>query len=487
MQGNGTVHHLVERQHGATEQGCRHPLLQPVEAAQAVVLARLPVDEDPRAVEQRHQQEVLHPGGIDQPAAIDGGHQGQQQVALALMGLARVGLPFQRQLEAVSTGEDIGHQGRRGGDVHQRQIGAVLEVDDDEEDLHQAGGAPERHLGGAVLVLLGEPGREDPGLARDVGHFRRQHGPAQQGPHHRDHQADVDEPGTPGADHGFQDHGGGGVLEGRQLRLVHDPQGEQGHHDVERQGPQQRQHGGAAHVLAMAGTGGDHHGPLDADEDPEGHLHGGLHLIHHGAELGTPLPPEIQGEGLHVESEQDGHAEDDEGHHLGDGGDDVHQRRHLDAAQHQGMHRPDEQGSERDGDRGVAVTEDDIVRRVEEVAQRTEHHDGVGDVGQQLAQPVTPGGVEADEIPEPRLGVAEDAAIEIRSTHGEILVDQGEADHADPRDGPSQGDCPGTGVRCDVLRQTENPGTDHGADHQRNEGTQPQFLVHLKPVLLGGG
>ena len=31
MQGNGTVHHLVERQHGATEQGCRHPLLQPVE------------------------------------------------------------------------------------------------------------------------------------------------------------------------------------------------------------------------------------------------------------------------------------------------------------------------------------------------------------------------------------------------------------------------------------------------------------------------
>ena len=39
MQGNGTVHHLVEGQHGATEQGRRHPALQPVEAAQAVVLA----------------------------------------------------------------------------------------------------------------------------------------------------------------------------------------------------------------------------------------------------------------------------------------------------------------------------------------------------------------------------------------------------------------------------------------------------------------
>ncbi|MNE16949.1 hypothetical protein D3C80_1099110 [compost metagenome] len=223
----------------------------------------------------------------------------------------------------------------------------------------------------------------------------------------------------------------------------------------------------------MTGTGGDHHGPLDADEDPERHLHGGLDLIHHGTQLGVALPPDVQGEGLHVEGEQDGDAEDDEGHHLGDGGDYVHQGRYLDAAQHQGVHRPDEEGGEGDGDRGVAVAEDDVVRRVEEVAQGAEHHYGVGDVGQQLAEPVAPGGVEADEITETGLGVTEDAPIEIRATHGEVLVDQGEADHADPGDGPPQGDGPGAGVRCDVLWQTEDPGTDHGADHQRNEGAEP--------------
>ncbi len=447
-----------------------------------MVLARLPVDEDAGAVEQRHQQQVLDPGGIDQPAAVAGGHQRQEQVALALMGLACVGLPFQRQLQPVGTGEDVGHQRRRGGDVDQRQIGAALEVDDDEEGLHQAGGAPERHLRRAVLVLLGKPAGEHAGLARDVGHFRRQHGPAQQGPHHRDHQADVDEPGAPGADHGFQDHGGGGILEGRQLRLVHDPQREQGHHHVERQGTQQRQHGGTAHVLAMTGTGGDHHGPLDADEDPERHLHGGLDLIHHRTQFRGALTPDIQGEGLHVEGEQDGHAEHDERHHLGDGGDDVHQRRHLNAAQHQGVHRPDQDGRQGDGHRRVAVTEDDLVRRVEEVAQRTEHHDGVGDVGQQLTEPVAPGGVEADEIAETGLGIAEDAAIEIRATHGEVLIHQCEADHADTGDGPSQRDGPGTGMSGNVLRQTEDSGTDHGADHQRDEGTKPQFLVHLNPV-----
>ena len=473
MQGNGTVHHLVEGQHGATEQGRRHPLLQPVEAAQPMMLARLPVDEDARAVEQRHQQQVFHPGGIDQPAAVDGGHQRQQQVTLALVRLALIGLPAQRQLEPIGAGEDIRHQGRRGGDVDQRQVGAALEIDDDEEDLHQTGGAPERHLGRAVLVLLGKPGREDPGLASDVGHFRRQHCPAQQGADHRDHQADVDEPGAPGADHGLQDHGGGRILEGRQLRLAHHAKGEQGHHHIERQGAEQRQHGGTAHVLAMTGTGGDHHGPLDADEDPERHLHGGLDLIHHGSQLHVALSPDIQGEGVHVEGEQDGDTEHDEWHHLGDGGDYVHQGGDLDPAQHQGMHRPDEQGGERDGHRRVAVTEDDVVGGIEEVAQRAEHHDGVGDVGQQLAEPVTPGGVEADEVAEARLGITEDTAVEIRAAHGEILVDQREADHAKTGDGPTQGDGPGAGMSGDILWQTEDPGADHGADHQRDEGAKP--------------
>ena len=137
------------------------------------------------------------------------------------------------------------------------------------------------------------------------------------------------------------------------------------------------------------------------------------------------------------------------------------------------MHRPDQDGGQRDGHRRIAVTEDDVVRRIEEVAQGAEHHDGVGDVGQQLAEPVTPGGVEADKIAETGFGIAEDTAIEIGAAHGEVLIDQRETDHAQTGDGPTQGDRPGTGMRSNVLWQTEDPGADHGADHQRNEGAQP--------------
>ena len=47
---------------------------------------------------------------------------------------------------------------------------------------------------------------------------------------------------------------------------------------------------------------------------------------------------------------------------------------------------------------------------------------------------------------------------------------------------PSQGDGP-TGVRCDVLRQTETPAPTMGADHQRNEGTQPPPFLSISNLF----
>ena len=114
-----------------------------------------------------------------------------------------------------------------------------------------------------------------------------------------------------------------------------------------------------------------------------------------------------------MEGQQQGHTEHHQRHQLGDGGDDVDERRQPDAAQHQGMYSPDQHRAQGDGGGGISFPQNHLLGRIDEVAQRTAEHHHVGDVGQQLADPVAPGGIEADQTAETRLGVGEDATIQI--------------------------------------------------------------------------
>ena len=193
------------------------------------MLARLPRQMNHARLQQRHQQEVLHPGGID-PASSRrrSPPAGQQQVALALVRLVLCRSALRAPAwEAVGTGEDVGAPG---------------------PPRWRCSPALEWCCSGSRCVmgkgLTGRWSTRAPGASRFLFSLANQAGktpacrrvslpPAlssSAGPPSREiTKPDVGEPRRPRADHGLQDHGGGRVLAGAaSCGWFMSPEGEQG-------------------------------------------------------------------------------------------------------------------------------------------------------------------------------------------------------------------------------------------------------------------
>ena len=145
------------------------------------------------------------------------------------------------------------------------------------------------------------------------------------------------------------------------------------------------------------------------------------------------------------------------------------------------MHRPQQQRGTADGDRRIAFTE---YRKVE--AQGAEQQYEIADIAQPGADPVAPGRREAHVVTETGLGVGIHPAIQVRLAVGQGLEHKRQGQHANGGDAPADQHRPDIGTRCHILRQREDPATDHRADHQRDQRAQAQLLsrfAHASPIF----
>ena len=213
--------------------------------------------------------------------------------------------------------------------------------------------------------------------------------------------------------------------------------------------------GGAADVVAVAGALGEHGGALHSDEHPDRHQHHGLDLGERGAEVAVGAP-EIGGEGADLEGGGPDDDEDDQGHDLGDGHDDVDDGRLADAAQDEQVVQPQERRGDDGGQERGALPESG-----QEYADRRHEEDEVSDIAHPGAEPVAPGRGEAQIIAEPFFGVAVDARIDIGALHGQALEDLGQHEHSGSGDEPSDDERAGGRRGAHLRWQTEYSPADH--------------------------
>ena len=187
--------------------------------------------------------------------------------------------------------------------------------------------------------------------------------------------------------------------------------------------------------------------------------------------LRIALAPEVEGELVPVEGNDRDQDEEEQWHQLGDGRDDVDERRLLDALQDQGMNEP--QADRGADNRGRLLPS---PKNGKEIGQGREYRDRIGDVAEEGADPVAPGTVEADEIAEACLGISIGTGIEIRLSDGKALIDEGQHQHADARDDPADEDRARRRATRHVARQIEDAAADHRADDQGYERHKCQFL-----------
>ena len=130
---------------------------------------------------------------------------------------------------------------------------------------------------------------------------------------------------------------------------------------------------------------------------------------------------------------------------------------------------------------GVAVAEGR-----EEIGQRAEDDHRIGDVADPGADPIAPGAVEADELPEPGLGIGIGPGIEFGLADGQRLIDEDQRQHADRGDPPADNDGQRPCARRHVLRQAEDAGADHRADDQRGERPESQLFARCDRYWFSG-
>ncbi|MNV29838.1 hypothetical protein D3C71_1210820 [compost metagenome] len=248
---------------------------------------------------------------------------------------------------------------------------------------------------------------------RAEGHLGREQGPAHVGGEHRDDETDADQHLAPGARHLGHQPRHGGVGQGRELGATQYPERQHRDEHIEQQRQHHTQHGGRAHVPLVSRPGREHRRPLDAGEDPEGDQHGVAHLLGDRHRQGAALLIRREGDRIEpVAGEQD---EQQQRQALGQGRHQVEQGRLLHAAGHQQVHRPEDAGLADEGGQGVALAKPDIVRGIDETAQRREGDHQIAHHAYGGAEPIAPGGEEAHQIAKAGAGIAVDAAIETRS------------------------------------------------------------------------
>ena len=174
-----------------------------------------------------------------------------------------------------------------------------------------------------------------------------------------------------------------------------------------------------------------------------------------------------------VEEEDEDEDRNDQRNDLGDGDDLVDEGRFLDAAQDHEMERPDANQRHDDRDDAGAVAED--VGK--EAAERRADQHPVEDVAEDAADPVAEGRQEAHVVAEPRLGVGEDAVVDVRPLLGQRLEHARQHIHAGARDRPCDERAERAGRRREPAGKVEDPGPDHRADDHGGQRGERQFLL----------
>ncbi|MNN33175.1 hypothetical protein D3C81_1469210 [compost metagenome] len=128
------------------------------------------------------------------------------------------------------------------------------------------------------------------------------------------------------------------------------------------------------------------------------------------------------------------------------------------------MHGPQQHRRAANSDWRVALTE-----HRKEITEGAEQQDEITDVAQPGADPVPPSGREAHVVAKPGLGVGVYAGIQLGFAIGQGLKDERQRQHADRGNPPTDQDRPGVGACRHVLRQRENPPTNHRTHHQGDQ------------------
>ncbi|CRM34578.1 hypothetical protein [Pseudomonas sp. 24 E 13] len=272
----------------------------------------------------------------------------------------------------------------------------------------------------------------------------------------------------------FQHPGQGGVLQLRQFRLAHDPQGQHIHQHQQRQHTEKPNHRGTAHVRAFLGQRRVDAGTFNTDEHKHRDQHHVAHLLRHTAHLRVAQAPDIATEDVGLERHGGNHDKHQQRHNFRHRGDLVDERRLLDPAHHQKMHGPQQHGCTADGQRRITLAE-----HREKVAEGAEQQHEVPDVAHPRADPVTPGGRKPHVVAKPGLGVGVHAGIQFRLAVGQGLEYEGQGQHADRGDRPADQHSAHASACGHVLRQGKDPTADHRTHHQGDQGTEPKFLRGL--------
>ncbi|MNP09502.1 hypothetical protein D3C76_1016130 [compost metagenome] len=257
----------------------------------------------------------------------------------------------------------------------------------------------------------------------------------------------------------FQHGGHRRVLQFGQFRLGHDAQRQHVDQYQEQQHGHEADHRGLAHVAAFFRPGRKDARAFDADEHPHGDQHHLAHLVHHTAQVRVLQAPDVGGEDVQLEGEQGNQHEQQQRHDLGDRGHQVDERGFLDASQYEEMHGPEQHRGTDHGGRGIPLPE---YRK--EVAEGAEQQDEVTDVAQPGADPVPPGRRKTHVVAETGLGVGVDPAVQVGLAVGQGLEHEGQGEHADGGDRPTDQDGADIGTGGHVLWQGKDPATNHRTD-----------------------
>ncbi len=189
----------------------------------------------------------------------------------------------------------------------------------------------------------------------------------------------------------------------------------------------------------------------------------------------------MQGELVEVEGEDGDQHEGHQRRQLRGRGHDVDERRLLHPAQDERV-----QGPQRDRRADHRLDVVALAEEGEEERQRAEDGDRVGDVAHPGADPVAPGRLEAHVRSEasPCIGVG--AAVQRRLACRQALVDEGQHQHADASDGPTDHDRAWRGVGGHVAGKAEDAAADHRTDDEAHERQQRELAGRLRRCLRAG-
>ena len=209
----------------------------------------------------------------------------------------------------------------------------------------------------------------------------------------------------------------------------------------------------------MPRAGRHHHRAFHADKYPQGNQHGLLHLLpqRHAERKAGKIEMEL----VVIKGRDRQHHEQQQRHQFAERRQQIDACRGLYAAQHQKMHHPQQQRCAQHRLPGIAVAEHHAVRRVGKKAQRRENDHQIGDIGDYRAQPVAPGGTEAEQLAETGARIGKDTAVEVRLQPGEQQHRQRQKQDADAGDQPADQQGGRTCHRRHILRQTEHARAEH--------------------------